>query len=288
MADISQELQAIMQAIYGEEVRGSIHDAIEKINDVSEVVLSAGTAVTSESSPTTGYYDGSLYLNKNTSDLWKCTGTAWELVTNLQGASIATIEKTGTSGLVDTYTVTLDNNVVAGTFTVTNGRDATGSTLVSLEDVDVTSLTGEQYLEYDSTAEKWKNVSVDALLSTTSHRPVRNSVIATVINTIQSLIQSLLGFGGWTLTTYTSTVSGGKVVITFTHSLIESTSEFHIYTNGSSSPLFYTSATFSAGQGGADNSMTYEFNEADVTAAGGLSSISFSLKVRNSWNTPSL
>ena len=194
MADISQELQAIMQAIYGEEVRGSIHDAIEKINDVSEVVLSAGTAVTSESSPTTGYYDGSLYLNKNTSDLWKCTGTAWELVTNLQGASIATIEKTGTSGLVDTYTVTLDNNVVAGTFTVTNGRDATGSTLVSLEDVDVTSLTGEQYLEYDSTAEKWKNVSVDALLSTTSHRPVRNSVIATVINTIQSLIQSLLGF----------------------------------------------------------------------------------------------
>lgn len=36
MADISTELQAIMDAVYGEEVRGSIHDAIEKINEVSE------------------------------------------------------------------------------------------------------------------------------------------------------------------------------------------------------------------------------------------------------------
>ena len=34
MANISTELAAIMSAIYGEEVRGSIHDAIEKINNV--------------------------------------------------------------------------------------------------------------------------------------------------------------------------------------------------------------------------------------------------------------
>ncbi len=286
MADISYELQRIMQAVYGEEVRGSIHDAIDKINQVGEVVLSEGTAVTSPTSPTTGFFDGSFYFNTQTSDLWKCTGTGWLLVGNLEGASVESITKISTVGLVDTYRVNLTNGESAGTFSVTNGRDGTGSTLVSLDDVDVTSLTGEQYLEYDSTAEKWKNVSVDDSLSTTSHRPVRNSVIATVINNIQSLIQSLLGFVGWTLTTYTSSVSGGKVVITFTHSLIESTSEFHIYANGSSLPLFYTSATFSAGQGGADNSMTYEFNEADVTAGGGLNVITFSLKVRNDWNTP--
>lgn len=36
MADISAELQAILDATYGEEVRGSIHDAIEKINIVNE------------------------------------------------------------------------------------------------------------------------------------------------------------------------------------------------------------------------------------------------------------
>lgn len=77
MANIQAELAAIMAAVYGEEVRGSIHDAIKKINDVSEVVLTTGTAVDSPTSPTTGFFDGSLYLNTNTNELWKCTGSAW-------------------------------------------------------------------------------------------------------------------------------------------------------------------------------------------------------------------
>ena len=38
MANITAYLQAIMQAVYGEDVRGSIHDAIELINEVGEVV----------------------------------------------------------------------------------------------------------------------------------------------------------------------------------------------------------------------------------------------------------
>lgn len=189
MADISTELQAIMSAVYGEEVRGSIHDAIELINDVSEVVISTGTAVISPSSSTEGYYEDSLYFNTNTCDLWKCTGSAWALQANLKGATGATpdismsatvdanvgtpsvnitesgtaenpafalafhnlkgvqgeqgeqgiqgetgptgngivsITKTGTSGLVDTYTI-LYTNGNSTTFTVTNGQDGTGS-----------------------------------------------------------------------------------------------------------------------------------------------------------------
>ncbi len=47
MADISRYLQAILDAVYGEEVRGSIHDAIEIINDVSEVSLTTGTDIDS-------------------------------------------------------------------------------------------------------------------------------------------------------------------------------------------------------------------------------------------------
>ena len=74
MADISQYLQAILSAVYGEDVRKSIHDAIEIINDVSEVVLTTGTAVDSASSSSTGFYEDSLYLNTNTYELWKCVG----------------------------------------------------------------------------------------------------------------------------------------------------------------------------------------------------------------------
>ena len=86
MADISRELAAILAAVYGEEVRGSIHDAIEKINDVSEVILTVGTAVTSASSSSTGFYTDSLYLNSNTYELWKCIGTnSWSSQGILKG-----------------------------------------------------------------------------------------------------------------------------------------------------------------------------------------------------------
>lgn len=126
MANISAYLAAIMAAVYGQDVRSSIHDAIKLINDVSEVVLTTGTAVTSATSSSTGFYDDSLYLNTNTMELWKCVGTnSWTSQGVLKGAdgrSIVSISKTGTSGLVDTYTITYDSGS-PDTFTVTNGAN---------------------------------------------------------------------------------------------------------------------------------------------------------------------
>lgn len=129
MADISSYLAAIMAAVYGEDVRGSIHDAIELINDVSEVVMTTGTAVTGPTSSSTGFYSDSLYLNTNTMELWKCVGTnSWQSQGTLKGADgdpgngIVSITKTSTSGLVDTYTILFtDGN--STTFNVTNGAD---------------------------------------------------------------------------------------------------------------------------------------------------------------------
>ena len=86
MADISEYLQDILDAVYGEQVRGSIHDAIEIINDVSEVVLSTGTAVTGQTSSSAGFYTDSLYLNTNTFELWKCVGTdSWASLGVMKG-----------------------------------------------------------------------------------------------------------------------------------------------------------------------------------------------------------
>lgn len=110
MADISQYLQAIMAAVYGEDVRGSIHDAIALINDVGEAVLTLGTAVDSPTSPTTGFYQDSVYLNTSTGDMWTCTGTGWSLSGNTKGdkgdpGDAATINVgTVTSGAVASVT----------------------------------------------------------------------------------------------------------------------------------------------------------------------------------------
>lgn len=50
-----------------------------------------------------------------------------------KGNSIASIEKTSTAGLVDTYTITLTDGTIGGTFEVTNGSS------VSIDDDDVSS-----------------------------------------------------------------------------------------------------------------------------------------------------
>ena len=122
MADISRYLTEILNAVFGEEVRSSIYNSIDIINKVGEKVLTLGTAVTSSGSSISGYYKDSLYLNTNTWDLWKCSGTAWVKQGNFQGAGITSILKKSTAGLVDTYEVRLTNNTVAGTFKVTNGN----------------------------------------------------------------------------------------------------------------------------------------------------------------------
>lgn len=129
MANISSYLAAILAAVYGEDVRGSIHDAIDIINKVGEVVLNTGTAVTGPTSSSTGFYDGSFYINTNTMELWKCIGTdTWQSQGVLKGADgadgngIVSIVKTATVGLIDTYTITYDDGTTT-TYDVTNGQN---------------------------------------------------------------------------------------------------------------------------------------------------------------------
>lgn len=124
MANITAELEAIMAAVFGRDVRKSIHDAIFKINVASEAQMNAGTAVTSASSSSAGFTDGSLYINTNTYELWRCTGVnTWQslgILRGTDGKSIDSITGPVTSGLTDTYTINFsDGNTT--TFTVTNG-----------------------------------------------------------------------------------------------------------------------------------------------------------------------
>ena len=119
MADISVYLQAIMSAVYGEDVRDSIHDAIAIINDVGEKVLTLGTAVTSSSSSIDGYFEDSVYLNTNTDDVWKCDGTQWVLQGNIKGSQ-------GIPGVSPAVTIT---NITGGhSVKITDADHPTGQT----------------------------------------------------------------------------------------------------------------------------------------------------------------
>lgn len=149
MANIGTYLQAIMDAVYGEQVRGSIHDAIALINDVSEAVLTVGTAVDSPTSSSTGFFDDSLYVNSITWDLWKCTGTdTWSLEGNIKGETgngIASITKTSTNVLVDTYTILFTDGTHT-TFDVTNGKS-----IVSIAKTSTSGLVDTYTITFNDT-----------------------------------------------------------------------------------------------------------------------------------------
>ena len=137
MADISKELAAIMAAVFGKDVRGSIHDAIKKINDATEVALLAGTDVSSTSSSTEGYFSGSLYINKDEWELWQCQQVSADTLqwVNLgkfggrDGNAVTRIYKSGVDpdhANVDIYTIEYSDPLYSDThFSVTNGIDGT-------------------------------------------------------------------------------------------------------------------------------------------------------------------
>lgn len=137
MADISTELQAIMDAIYGEDVRGSIHDAIDLINKVGEVQLTLGTAVTSASSSVTGFYKDSVYYNTQTYDVWKCTGTAWSLQGNVKGATGAT-GADGVSPAVTISTITGGHSVK-----ITDATHPSGQTFNVMDGAGAAYISGD-------------------------------------------------------------------------------------------------------------------------------------------------
>lgn len=146
MANISTFLSAIMQAVYGEDVRTSIHDAIDIINKVAEHAIAAGTDVTDENSPTTGYFDTSLYINTVTDDLWQCTGSAWTKKGNIRGVGIQSIDLTAQNVLVDTYTITFTDALNPIDFNVTNGRG-----IVSIERTAINGLVDTYTITYNDT-----------------------------------------------------------------------------------------------------------------------------------------
>ena len=87
MATHSQNINALRNAVYGEEVRTSMIELFNEEYNYATKAISTGSAVTSTTSSTDGFLPGMLYLNISTFDLWQCnaSGTGWQLLGNLKG-----------------------------------------------------------------------------------------------------------------------------------------------------------------------------------------------------------
>lgn len=136
MIDINTALQNILKAIYGKEVRQSIHDAISQINDnaLEAVDLSQirfGTDITSPTSSVTGYNEGNIYINTTTGIIWRLEGGSWTDKGHLK--SIEAINGPTKDGLEDTYEIEF-NDGTTHEYKVLNGK---GITEIKLKESNV-------------------------------------------------------------------------------------------------------------------------------------------------------
>lgn len=143
MIDISTALQNILKAVYGRDVRESIHDAIYQINaNANEAIdlaqIKFGTAVNSPTDPIAGFTENTLYLNINTNTMWKLEGGSWTKKGTFK--SIDSISLASTSGSIDTYTITFTDGSTSN-FNVKNGAD--GIDGKSITGITKTSTSGK-------------------------------------------------------------------------------------------------------------------------------------------------
>ena len=209
MADISQYLQAIMSAVYGEDVRGSIHDAIALINDVGETVLTLGTAVDSPTSPTTGFYQDSVYLNTSTGDMWTCTGTGWSLSGNTKGDQ-------GDPGLAATIDV--------GTVTGGAVASVTNSGTTSAAVFDFVLPKGDKGDTGDGLTAESEHSGSNTIVS------IKNATTQTVVDTF-NVPDGVPGATGNGIASIAKTATAG-LVDTYTITYTDGTSTTFTVTNG--------------------------------------------------------
>ena len=119
------------------ELLGNIAIDLSEIENLSVTI----TTLPAGSSATASYSNGVLSLGIPKGDKGDKGNTGATGATGATGNGIASVTKTGTSGLVDTYTITFTNGSTT-TFTVTNGQDgevteaALESTLAAYAKID--------------------------------------------------------------------------------------------------------------------------------------------------------
>lgn len=98
MATHAQNIQNLRDAVYGEQVRGSMIELFEEDYDLCSNGVLVGTDISSTSDPTTGYPDGTLYINNSSWTLFKLEGTAWAdkgTIVGPQGTSVTGVHDNG-------------------------------------------------------------------------------------------------------------------------------------------------------------------------------------------------
>ena len=95
---------------------------------------------------------------------------SYNITNGKDGTTIKSVEKTASSGLTDTYTITLTDGSTS-TFEVTNGKG-----ISNIEKSSANTYT----INYNDGTTSTLTLDVDTELSTTSTNPVQNKAVGTI------------------------------------------------------------------------------------------------------------
>ena len=118
MATHAQNIANLRNAVYGEQVRGSMIELFEEDYNLVKDGVGVGTDVSSSSSSTTGFSDGAVYINNSTWHLFKLEGTAWADKGVIQGAQGESIVSAHDNGDGTFYLVLSDGTHTANIATI--------------------------------------------------------------------------------------------------------------------------------------------------------------------------
>ena len=135
MATHQQNIDNLQNAVYGNQVRGSMIELFEEDYTLVKKALSVGTDIKKSDDSTVGYTEGNLYLNTDTMDLWRNEGDGWVIVGNINSIESVNVVE---SSMDDGYNV-ITMNLTGGepvVFSIKNGKTgATGRTGTSVTGV---------------------------------------------------------------------------------------------------------------------------------------------------------
>ena len=126
MATHAQNIANLRNAVYGEQVRGSMIELFEEDYNLVKDGVGLGTAVSSSSSSTTGFSDGAVYINNSTWHIFKLEGTAWSDKGTIKGDTGASVVSATDNGDGTFYLTLSDGTVTSNIATIQGIQGPTG------------------------------------------------------------------------------------------------------------------------------------------------------------------
>ncbi|MBQ0141760.1 MAG: hypothetical protein KBT06_02995, partial [Prevotellaceae bacterium] len=138
MATHSQNISNLENAVYGEQVRRSMIELFEEDYALVKKAIGYGTDIDSPTSSIAGYYDGNLYINSDTHDIWEMDGIGWHIVGNVLSIKDITVVESQIDDDNNVVTIQFTDGRTPLVFNVKNGKTGNGissiDTIVSPDD----------------------------------------------------------------------------------------------------------------------------------------------------------